>query len=117
MLLSKKELMDIAEPRENDEVHQSRLLNPKNSKYNYKVLLKKNNFKVKPNVNFVIVSTNEDRIPIYRFRFSWNWLLNLFNEAKSDYINIFINDKVCKLYIPGEQLRYISEILEDEYLY
>ena len=111
MLLLKNELLDIAKPRENDEVHQSRLLNHSNPKYSYKILLKKINFTVKPGINFVIISTNENRNPIYRFRFPWKKLMELFE--KSDFITFLIENTIPKLYIPGEETKSIIK----EYLY
>lgn len=111
MLLSKKELLEIAEPRENDEVHQSKLLDSSNLKYSYKILLKKNNFTVKPGINFVVISTNEDRNPVYRFRFSWKELMNLFEY--SDYITFLIENNIPKLYVPREEPKSIIK----EYLY
>ena len=111
MLLSKKELLEIAEPRKNDEVHQSRLLDHSNPRYSYQVLLKKNNFTVKPGINFVIISTNEDRNPIYRFRFTWKELMDLFEE--SDFINFLIENNIPKLYVPREEPKSIIK----EYLY
>jgi len=111
MLLSKKELIEIAEPRENDEVHQSRLLDSKNPKYSYNILLKKKNFTVKPGINFVVISTNEDRNPIYRFRFSWKELMDLFE--KRDFITFLIEDNIPKLYVPYEEPKSTIK----EYLY
>lgn len=100
MLLLKEELLEIAEPRENDEVHQSRLLVSNSPKYSYKILLKKNNFTAKPGINFVVISTNEDRNPIFRFRFSWKELMDLFEGA--DFITFLIEGNIPKKYIPGK---------------
>ena len=98
MLLKKDELMNLAKAREHDEVHQSRLFDYKWNQYDHRLFHKKYAFKIDGWGSVIIISTNEDRNPIYRLEIPCQKFKNLAEMSHkkdwtdNDYIKIFFKN-------------------------
>ena len=67
MLLSKEEIVKLANAKWNVEIHQSKLHNYKRLWYEYNLFHSKSAFKLAEwTSKVIIISTNDDRKPIYR---------------------------------------------------
>ena len=94
MRISKEELKILCEIQWDDEIHQSKLFDSKKPEYKYKILHRKNVYKVDNQEHTIkIISTNDDRDQIYRLEFSSSDLKKLFNkDENNEFFFIYFKD-------------------------
>ena len=117
MLLRKDELLNLARASEQDEVHQSRLFDYKWMGYDYRLFHKKYAFKIDWWWSVIIISTNEDRDPVYRLVIPCLKFKELAEIAHkkdwtdSEYIKILFKDNKAFWVCWDKDLLPISEYL------